>query len=856
MNTTSGNKPLIYLFSDANFLAVNILENLLSKNCYVNIICRDEKKWLERASHISGHSRFGIINKKKFNPGSSPNYAIFCQGFIKNENSFSEYKHYRKLNFLQVTKTLVLVPFERFSLKESASLNLDDNTGVIYLGDLIGPRIDLEADLLVAKCLGEILTSKSMTLGVGEKIYPLFTPDAAKTLAKWLLSFGPFGKEIFFIGPEVSAGDFWKVNESLIRGIKLQFDEEVEPRFIPKNYEVKRLTFNTRVGLSETYRHMATGGTMIPVPNIGKHIKVSKKYVPWILLGLLVFLFPIICLLGGTGFLYISFRGFTTGESSNYQNTILVAKTLFVIGKSESEILKYIPLVGRVYEESAFVLKVGEKVSGLSLIAPTLFKSSSEMFSKILGNEIYDPQPYSDEIKTSLGLVYQNTALLEADVKEGENRDLIGAKWLASKVDFEKIKNVSFQGETLVGGLPQILGKGERKTYLVLFQNNIELRPTGGFIGSFGTATFEGGRMSELNINDVYSADGQLRGHVEPPEPIKNYLGEANWWLRDSNWDPDFPTSARRAEWFLDKEVDTQVDGVMGIDLSLVRDLLKYTGPIFLPDYNLDITTNNLYEKTQAEVQENFFPGSRKKASFLTALSRSLVAEVAKLDSKNKILVLKSIFDNLEGRHIQAFLHDDLGQNAVSALGWSGEIPTPSCGEGCYTDLIGLVEANVGVNKANYFITRKVDMNVNFSSTGVKRTFTLDFQNSANIALGAAGNYKVYLRILVPGDSEVTNVRRIIGQSQESLSPEITENKGKKEIGVILLVLGGQNQKVEFSWQSPTSPEVKNYSLYVRKQAGIDSYPFALTINRGSIYNTTLDKDIWTKKFYSPRAEK
>ena len=156
----------------------------------------------------------------------------------------------------------------------------------------------------------------------------------------------------------------------------------------------------------------------------------------------------------------------------------------------------------------------------------------------------------------------------------------------------------------------------------------MELRPTGGFIGSFGLITFDGGRLSDLTVNDVYTADGQLNGHVEPPLPIKNYLGEASWWLRDSNWDPDFPTSAKRAEWFLDKELGKKVDGVIATDLYPIKEILKVTGSVFLSDYNSTITSENLYETTQNEVQNNFFPGTHKKASFLTALSRSLLGEL------------------------------------------------------------------------------------------------------------------------------------------------------------------------------------------------------------------------------------
>jgi len=115
----------------------------------------------------------------------------------------------------------------------------------------------------------------------------------------------------------------------------------------------------------------------------------------------------------------------------------------------------------------------------------------------------------------------------------------------------------------LSANLPSILGQDTNKNYLILFENNMELRPTGGFIGHTVLQNFGGGKLNGLDINDIYSADGQLKGHGEPPAPIKNYLGEANWWFRDSNWDPDFPTSAERAEWFLNKEMDQNFDGVI-----------------------------------------------------------------------------------------------------------------------------------------------------------------------------------------------------------------------------------------------------------------------------------------------------
>jgi len=106
------------------------------------------------------------------------------------------------------------------------------------------------------------------------------------------------------------------------------------------------------------------------------------------------------------------------------------------------------------------------------------------------------------------------------------------------------------------------------------------------FIGSFAILSFKKGALSNLEVYDVYTADGQLKGYVEPPWQLKTYLDQPTWYLRDSNWDPDFSVSAQRAEWFLDKSLGIRVDGVVGIDLSLVKNLVGVLGSLYVADYD------------------------------------------------------------------------------------------------------------------------------------------------------------------------------------------------------------------------------------------------------------------------------
>jgi hypothetical protein len=867
-------KLLVCLFSDPNFLAVSILETLLSKNCLVTIVTDDKTLWSERTKYLTNSSHFSLIGTNEYASLSNFSYAIFCGGFIDKDSSGDDFKKFISNKNFGNAKTLAIFPFETFTFKSSSRISISDNAGIIYIGDLVGPRIDLESNLLLPSLVREMFTSNTITLGVGEILYPIFIADAARSIVKWLLSFGPYGKDTFLIGRQVSSTEFWKQNRKYFPNLKVLYDTKIETRLIPKGYEKVILNSNLNIGLNETYKWLSQNKLVIK--KSGTHTKVrsekkinkspKSKFIHTLLLPIFLILFlPIITSIVSGGLLYYSYKQFLSGNIGSAQNSALLAKSISLIGKNESEILGKIPLVGIVYKETSYISLTGEILADLSVSAMPVVENGYKIFGNVLGSGVYDVNTPSVQIKSGLDYMYQQISFFQIATKERVSLGVYSARQAVQLVDFDKLKTLFQEGSILMDNLPSILGEGENKNYLILFQNNMELRPTGGFIGSYGVANFGGGKMNGLNINDVYSADGQLKGHVEPPSPIKNYLNEANWWFRDSNWNPDFPTSAGRAEWFLKKEMDQDVDGVIAIDLQPIRNILEYTGPIFLPDYNLTVSSDNLYEKTQAEAQDNSFPGSRQKASFLTALSRTLISDFTKMNPKSRIQILKVMYENLTARHIQIYLHDQKPSEAINRLGWDGKIQSYSCGNNCYSDFFGEIEANVGVNKANYFVKRDMNFDVNIGSQKITRKLNIKLANSANPALGVSGVYRNYLRIMIPSDSNLIGIKIASGQSEKTLVPETTQEKGRQEVGVLVEVSPGQTRDVSFEWQNdiPQGSEIKNYGLFVRKQAGVSDDPlsinfsgisgvmsnpiFSLTKGGKYSYNTNLDKDFFAR---------
>jgi hypothetical protein len=300
----------------------------------------------------------------------------------------------------------------------------------------------------------------------------------------------------------------------------------------------------------------------------------------------------------------------------------------------------------------------------------------------------------------------------------------------------------------------------------------------------------------------------------------------------------------------------------------VVKELLKVTGPIELKDFNERIDDKNVYEKTQAEVQSNFFPGSITKASFLSALTKSLLVESINHLKSTSTLPISEMSRLLLGRHVQLFFHDTQLQKIISKLGYSGELLIPSCSGNCYADWLAPVEANLGVNKANYYLKRGVELSINLTDSSIERTLAINYENNANPASDTSGVYKNYLRFFLPQTVSINTAFLKTGESTENLAYSERDISGMKEVGVYLEVLPGQKKSVILSWRSDqklTFSSDGEYRLYLRKQAGTGddsvsisiapplnlkstAWPnLSLTKEGGYVYNTTLARDLFSR---------
>lgn len=457
----------------------------------------------------------------------------------------------------------------------------------------------------------------------------------------------------------------------------------------------------------------------------------------------------------------------------------------------------------------------------------------------LLSDEEIDISQASKEILLESGQIDQNLGIIEAYANSGQLKGvsqyggLVGVS--PEKID-DYLSRVSTyrkmlrNGEEVLRVFPDLVGVSGRKTYLVVFQNSAELRATGGFIGSYAVVHFDGGKMLDYKINDIYSADGQLKGSVAPPDEILHYLGQPNWFMRDANFAADFPLTAQRLEWFLEKETGQNVDGVIGMNLGAVSDMLGGVGGVDVSGEKETITAENFFQKAEYAAEINFFPGSTQKRDFLGSVAEQLLGKITGgAGAKNWVGLGQGVEKALEEKEILFYFNSVPVQQMAERNGWSGGIRQGECQNGQQNCLM-VVESNFGANKANYFIKQSLDLVESVDKGGgVGAELTLNIRNESPNESWPGGTFKNYMRFLVPmgtkflgmdlGDGRSATVssvltEQVLAKVQKNqflviVKPEpgvvggVATNSAYLSIGVLTQVPAKSNRVVSVKFQWP-----------------------------------------------------
>ncbi|MFH1173128.1 MAG: DUF4012 domain-containing protein [bacterium] len=372
---------------------------------------------------------------------------------------------------------------------------------------------------------------------------------------------------------------------------------------------------------------------------------------------------------------------------------------------------------------------------------------------------------------------------------------------------------------------PPLVGYPEAKTYLFLLQNNAELRPTGGFIGTYGILKVKDGEIASFETDNIYNLDGPAEAYLnlEPPAPIRQYMGVSRWYMRDANWSPDFSVSARKVEWFYHQEggSEKQIDGVIAITPTVISSLLEITGPITIN--GLEFNQDNFIDLLQYQVEKGYYQqgiSMAERKNIVGELGQAIIQKFFHLSLDEWLAVAEIIDDNLNEKQI--LIYDQNGEfwNFVKENNWAGTLKDVA------DDYLMVVDANLAALKTDKVIKRQVDYSVLENEQGeLIAKASITYRNDGDFSWQTT-RLRTYTRIYVPLGSQLISSSGALADDRSRQPGQITTETdlGKTVFGGFISIEPDQTGTLTFEYRLPSAlaKKVKQgyYNLTVQKQPG------------------------------------
>ena len=427
--------------------------------------------------------------------------------------------------------------------------------------------------------------------------------------------------------------------------------------------------------------------------------------------------------------------------------------------------------------------------------------------------------------------------------------------------------------------LPEIFGGKGMRRYLVVFQNEDELRPTGGFIGSFAVIDVKDGKIQNITVppGGSYDLQGQLTEFVEPPSPL--LISNKRWEFQDSNWFPNFEDSAQKMLWFFNKSRQITADGVIAVNSSVLTRLLAVMGPIKDDTRDLTLNTENAITTIQNTVESTDAKNSKKPKQIITDLTPKFLEYFKNIDTAEAMPLLISLNEALQQKEIQVYFTDENSEQKAKEFGWAGQVLNTKNNQ----DYLMVINTNIQGQKSDAKIKQQIyhealvqDDGTIIDNVIVKREHT----GTSNVKLYDQTNID-YIRIYVPAGSQLlsaegftwpdekffrtpeswykkdTDLARI--ESAETIDGQsgtrITSEFDKTAFGNWMITEPGQTTVAKFSYRLPfklnsvNKKEGLNKILFSSEE---QSLAYQLVLQKQSGNNTSFESQLILPKNWQP----
>ncbi len=531
-------------------------------------------------------------------------------------------------------------------------------------------------------------------------------------------------------------------------------------------------------------------------------------------------------------------------------------------------VVNVIPQTDRTYNSVKGLITAGRELTTVAQTMNTMAasvsgKESTDVVAKLslLTTAVSDMSPHVDAAMAGLKMVDAKVVPLDYQQKVTDLQTYV-----------PQLSTAMHEFITFSAALQTMLGAQGDMRYLVAFQNNTELRPTGGFIGSFAQMDVHHGTIAKMDVpgGGTYAVQGQLTKFVAAPGPLQ--LLKARWELQDSNWFPDFPTSAKKFQWFYEHAGGPTTDGVLAVNATFITKLLALTGPIEMLDYGITIDAENFLFETEKAVEIDADKTLNTPKAFLRDLAPILLERMTKADMPTFMAMLDVVGQGLHNKDIQVFFNNNELQAAMNGLGWTGAVKNTT------GDYLMMVNTNLGGGKTDAVIEQRVEVVADVAADGsvVDKVTITKIHHGLPDAVFTGRNNVDYLRLYVPQGSQLLSAdgfevpdetlfetSDVPLANDEDLTMAMTrvtkdlvtgtdvwEEQGKTVFGNWMQTAPGETQVVHLTYRLPFSVlpvqtgglvgfakaelglgKLLPYTMLVQKQPGVESRQTAVTLD-------------------------
>jgi hypothetical protein len=348
------------------------------------------------------------------------------------------------------------------------------------------------------------------------------------------------------------------------------------------------------------------------------------------------------------------------------------------------------------------------------------------------------------------------------------------------------------------------------------------------------------GYIEKMEARDVYDTDGRLTTVIDPPPGIDRVADR--YYMRDANYNPDFPTSARQIAWFLEESKGPSADTVIAIDQGVMEEVLKITGPLAVSGFPFQLKPETFTQIVSFYVEAKLSgSGSPKQILFdmIPILKRKL------LEGGNPEKLIGLIRTLAAEGHIQAFSFSDQVQALFRVLKFDGAMMKPEAG----VDYLSVISTSIGGNKSDAYIQQTLRHSTEINKEGQVEN-TLKIHKAHTWAANDDAQIDTLIRRYGAGETDPYTLKKILGKgdnldymrvyvppgarllSAEGIEPDRVTQSEINGYTVFAFIFGpvkaGGGQAITLKYSLPFRIESR-YRLAVDKQAGAEQ----VTIKKG-----------------------